>query len=160
MDKVLNPAKLNFVLSILESKGINLNTLSFADLELMVEIFSNQKNIRNRIQSCTNKGDDTETNFYSILDRLGATYKVYSKEGSQVDFVFGVDCLIYMKYMTETSFRWHPVQIKATSKLAKNNFISKIGGISIFPENDEFFFFDKKNQDIAYNFLDYYILKQ
>ena len=159
IDSILTTKQKNYIKSLelnLDGKKLP-KEISFADYEIMDEIFNKKENIKKRIEITTGIGDAAEFDFFEMLNK----YKVpeenilnFSNPGNIVDQTFGVDGMVKMKKKGDKSLTWYPVQIKNNPDDAKKVNVFKIGGISIFPNKGGFGYYTSKSNLVPSNFFE------
>jgi len=155
INEILGSKKLDYIYSLENQIGKKLPKISYADYEMMIELFSGKHSIRDRIKKTTGIGDSAEAEFFDLLkDVPKENILNFSSPGNIVDMVFGVDCMIKMTKKGDNSSKWYPVQIKNNSESAKKVNIFKIGGISVFPNKGGFGYYTSKGDDVPGNFFE------
>lgn len=154
INQILGSKKLDYIHSLEKEIGKELPAISYADYEMMIELFSNTNNIKDRIKTTTGIGDSAEKDFFDLLEQVPKQNIInFSNPGNIVDMVFGVDCMIKMTKKGDKSPQWYPVQIKNNSESAKNVNVFKIGGISVFPNKDSFGYYTSKSDNVPGDFF-------
>jgi hypothetical protein len=115
--------------------------LTFAELGLLENMSLDLENSTKIVHSKTEKGDLSENNFIDFLyNKSGANefnLKNFASKGGVIDMM-GIDLAIKIKD------DWIPVQVKSNKGDAERSIPYR--GISIFPENDKFYFTHDKKQ--------------
>jgi hypothetical protein len=140
--ELLTPQKVENLREIENQLGIEIPTLSQADLEILKEYNKDFLNIKKRLMSSTERGDKNEVNITGTIKLFSggaitdSDIVHFSSYGNRVDQVFGIDMLVYMYLPTHGDEKyWVPVQAKSDKVAANKSILLRfdIGGISIFP---------------------------
>lgn len=142
VNEILPPNKVENLRTIERELGVEIPTLSQADLEILREYNKDFLNIKKRLMSSTERGDKNELNITGTLKLFsgGAISDNdvihFSSYGNRVDQVFGIDMLVYMYLPSHGDEKyWVPIQAKSDKAAANKSILLRfdIGGISIFP---------------------------
>jgi len=146
---------------------LKITYMSFADIDLIKKFIKESskefKNMKEKIQNTTNKGDESEDKFIELItnpvyNTLGKVKNVrkYATAGNIIDMVFGIDlsAIFFDGYKI--------IQVKSKESNAKTAFIKKLGipYLSVFPtdlDKKEFGYFSEKNKDYSRNFNEDYL---
>jgi hypothetical protein len=142
VNEILPPQKVENLKVIETELGVEIPTLSQADLEILIEFNKDFLNIKKRLMNTTERGDQNEAN-------ITATIKIFSggaisdndiihfsSHGNRVDQVFGIDMLVYMYVPAKGDEKyWVPIQAKSDKFAANKSMLLKfdISGIAVFP---------------------------
>jgi hypothetical protein len=142
VNEILPPQKVENLKGIETELGVEIPTLSQADLEILIEFNKDFLNIKKRLMNTTERGDQNEAN-------ITATIKIFSggaisdndiihfsSHGNRVDQVFGIDMLVYMYVPAKGDEKyWVPIQAKSDKFAANKSMLLKfdISGIAVFP---------------------------
>jgi hypothetical protein len=142
VERLLAPEKVENLRFIEREFGVEIPTLSQADLEILREFNKDFLNIKKRLMISTERGDQNEVNISGEIKLFsgGAITDSdiinFSSHGNRVDQVFGIDMLVYMYVPAlEDEKYWVPIQAKSDKAAANKSILLRfgIGGISIFP---------------------------
>jgi hypothetical protein len=142
VERLLAPEKVENLRFIEREFGVEIPTLSQADLEILREFNKDFLNIKKRLMISTERGDQNEVNISGEIKLFsgGAITDSdiinFSSHGNRVDQVFGIDMLVYMYVPAKGNEKyWVPIQAKSDKFAANKSILLKfdIGGIAVFP---------------------------
>lgn len=142
VQSILHPQKVENLKVIEKEFGVKIETLSYADYEILKEFNKDFLNIKKRLMSSTIRGDKNEQNIKGSFKLFsGGSIREsdiydFSSYGNRVDQVFGVDMMVYMYLPNHGDEKyWVPVQAKTEKSQANKSNLLKfdIGGIAVFP---------------------------
>lgn len=150
---------INHIKQVQSENNIKFSELSFAEYELLKDALNGYKQTSKRINKTTQQGNKHETDFLASL-KLFSNPKIYntkkkiedkdiisfSSPGNQVDVFFGIDLIVNL-IDKDGIEKWVPIQVKSSEDYAKKSVLLryKIGGISVFKENNLWSYFDGKS---------------
>lgn len=164
LDSVLPKGWLEKLNQLKKDKGLNINSMSFAHVDLL-EKFHEEKekefsDMKEKITRTTRFGEDAETDFLTLIENSPEKVngiKKYASWGNVVDMVFGVDM------MANFVDGFKIVQVKNSKSKSQWAFIRKLGipYLSVFPKGGRnkynFLYFSENNKDIEESFNQNYL---